>query len=100
MRLNAPTSVNYLHRHSSLESHSCSDFVNSAQPKAAQRVEMGLSTDSSKAGAYGALARLLIPVDGQGDQDYRNDPQNNIFASILFFCHRVERYITDEFSFK
>src|SRR5579871_1870728 len=34
------------------------------------------------------LPRMLVPEDRQSNQDYRDNPQHDVFASVLLFCHR------------
>ncbi len=38
----------------------------------------------------GRKLRLLVPEDRQRNQRYRDDPQDNVFAAVLFFCHKRE----------
>jgi hypothetical protein len=42
------------------------------------------------AGKTGPLFRLLVPVNGDANQNHRDDPQNNVFTLVffLFFSHR------------
>jgi hypothetical protein len=46
------------------------------------------------AGGERLLPRMLVPEDCHGDQNYRDNPQHNVFAAILLFSH-VRKYSTD-----
>jgi hypothetical protein len=45
----------------------------------------------------GKLSRLHVPEDCQGHQRDRDDPQNDVFTAVFFFCHEKE-YTTPEFA--
>jgi len=36
----------------------------------------------------GKLSRLHVPEDCQGHERDRDDPQNDIFTTLFFFCHK------------
>jgi hypothetical protein len=43
----------------------------------------------------GRLKLLLVPEDCQGNQGDRDDPQNDVFAAILFVCHKSQYSIPE-----
>jgi hypothetical protein len=34
------------------------------------------------------LPRLHVPEDRQPHEEHGDDPQNDVFTAVLFFCHR------------